>query len=420
MADISLNQTVRVDATRLWDRLATVSRFGMTPANGLDRLSLSNADRDARAWLLDQAATAGYHSGVDAIGNIFITRPGRNPELAPVLVGSHLDSQPKGGRFDGTYGVLAGMEVLAVLDDAGVQTQRSVVVANWTNEEGSRFSPSMLGSAVYSRQYPLEEALQRLDHDGVSLGEALRDAGYAGNDNQAPSRPHRSFELHIEQGPVLEQERIDIGVVTGVYGIRWYDVIFDGMSGHSGTTPMGRRNDALVAAAEVIAAVRAAAVREIPEVRATAGRIDVTPNSRNVIPGRTVVQLDIRHADSEVLDRVETQLHSLVREVSQTHGVRYRIDRPLGVDPTRFDPRAVDTVRQAAQAGGLSWVDIVSGAGHDSVHVSRVSPTAMIFVPCKDGISHNEAEDITEQWAANGATVLLHAVLAAAQEDDAP
>lgn len=408
----------RVNGQRLWDRLTQVSRFGATAGHGLDRLALGAADRDARNWLVAVAKQSGYSTSVDAVGNIFISRPGREPDLAPVLVGSHLDSQPKGGRFDGTYGVLAGMEVLAALDDVGLRPRRTIVVANWTNEEGSRFSPSMLGSAVYAGHYDLAEALARTDHAGVTLADALLQAGYAGRPQNAPAKPYRSFEVHIEQGPVLEREGIDIGVVTGIYGIRWYDVSFRGAAGHSGTTPMGRRNDALVAAAELISAVRSAGIAQEPEARATAGRIDVTPNSRNVIPGLARVQLDIRHDDEEVLNRVEAELRAQVEKISCTHGLEWDIERPLAVPPTRFDARAVATVRSAAESAGLSWVDIVSGAGHDSLHVAGVAPTSMLFVPCKGGISHNEAEDITVRWAINGATALLNVALAAAEESD--
>lgn len=366
------------------------------------------------------ADAASYLTTVDAIGNIFVSRRGRAPELPPVLVGSHLDSQPDGGRFDGTYGVLAGLELLAALDDAGVRTLRTIVVANWTNEEGSRFSPSMLGSAVYAGSYDLSDALGRTDHCGVSIGEELTRIGYAGRSSDAPPPPYRSFEVHIEQGPVLEDEGHDIGVVTGVYGIRWYDVHFEGASGHSGTTPIAGRHDALVAAAELVTAVRALATKMQPEVRATAGRIEAAPNSRNVIPGSADLQLDIRHDDEHMLDRVETYVHELLDTIGRTHGVRWLIERPLAVAPTRFDSRAVQAVRAAATAAGLRWTDIVSGAGHDSVHLARIAPAAMIFIPCKDGISHNEAEDITRQWAANGANVLLNAVLAAAEEGDSP
>ncbi|MFJ3673266.1 Zn-dependent hydrolase [Streptomyces sp. NPDC090106] len=418
MTEKTCESALAVDSERLWNSLREVSAFGATPGGGLDRLALGDHDRAARDHLVAAARERGWAVAVDPVGNVFVTRQGTEPDLPPVLIGSHLDSQPLGGRYDGTYGVHAGLEVLRALDDAGVATRRSLVLADWTNEEGSRFSPSMLGSAVYSGAHDLDAALARTDTSGATLGGELARIGYAGAWGGVPRRLHRALEVHIEQGPVLEAEGVDIGVVTGVYGIRWYDVSVRGEGGHSGTTPMALRRDALVAAGAVVRAVSELADRLSPELRATTGEIVVSPNSRNSIPGSVRLALDVRHPEDAVLDRAERALEELTADVARATGTEVTIEPVLSQPPTVFDPRAVAGVRAVAERLGLSNRDLVSGAGHDSVHLARVTPTAMIFIPCVGGISHHESEDIRHQWAVDGANALLHAALDAAQESE--
>ncbi|MFD1505709.1 Zn-dependent hydrolase [Georgenia yuyongxinii] len=404
-----------IDPTRLWASLTEISRFGATVRGGLDRLALGDHDRAARDYLVAQARHHGYDVIVDALGNIFITRAGARPDLTPVLLGSHLDSQPSGGRFDGTYGVIAGLEVLRALDDADVTTLRPVVLANWTNEEGARFSPSMLGSAVYAGRHDAGAALARSDADGATIGAELARIGYAGT-GAGPARVHRSLELHIEQGPVLEDRGLDIGVVTGVYGIHWLDVVVRGRSGHAGTTPAGSRQDALVAASRIVLAVDELTAAE-PELRATTGEVRVWPNSRNAIPGEVRLALDLRHPAEETLARVERALSEQVAEIAARSGVTATVTPVLSQPPTQFDGGTVALVREVAAERGYSATDLVSGAGHDSVHLAHVTRAGMIFIPCVGGVSHREDEDIRPEWALTGADVLLHATVRAAAEE---
>lgn len=405
-----------VDATRLWATLDAVSRFGATPRGGLDRLAAGDHDKDARDFLVAEAERRGYTAAVDPVGNIFVTRPGARPDLAPVLVGSHLDSQPLGGRFDGTYGVIAGLEVLRALDDAGVVTPRPIVLADWTNEEGARFSPSMLGSAVHAGRYDLDAALARTDADGATLGGELARIGYAGT-GTGPARVHRALELHIEQGPVLEDEGIDIGVVTGVYGIAWLDVTVRGRGGHAGTTPMTTRHDALVVASRIVVAIDELALAE-PGLRATVGEVRVSPNSRNAIAGEVRLALDLRHPDGDVLARAVEAVTETAAQIAAAAGAEAAVEPVLSQPPTRFDDATVALLREVAARLGHSHTDLVSGAGHDSVHLAHVAPTGMIFIPCVGGVSHREDEDIRPEWAVNGARVLLRAVLRSATEED--
>lgn len=401
-----------IDAERLWTALEEVSRFGATEGGGLDRLAAGEADRAARDYLV---AAAGPHTvTVDAVGNVFITREGTEPHLTPVLLGSHLDSQPKGGRYDGTYGVIAGLEVLRALDDAGVSTPRSIVLANWTNEEGARFSPSMLGSAVHAGRHDLDEALARRDADGVTLGAELERIGYRGT-GTGPRAVHRSLELHIEQGPVLEAEGLDIGVVTGVAAIHWCDILLRGRSGHAGTTPAAVRRDALVGASRIILALDDLSAQD-PDLRVTVGELRLLPNSRNAIPGEVRLAVDLRHQDGAALAEVAARLVPLVTSAVGPDGPAVEVETVLTQPPTVFDAGTVELVRQTARALGYTSTDLASGAGHDSVHLAHLTRAGMIFIPCVDGVSHREDEDITPQWASAGAAVLLHAALRAARE----
>ncbi len=404
---------LRVDGARLWDSLMQLARIGATDKGGVCRLALTELDRAARDCFVAWAKAAGCTVRVDAIGNIFARRPGERADLPPVATGSHIDTQPTGGKFDGNYGVLAGLEVLRTLNDAKVRTIAPLEIAVWTNEEGSRFVPVMMGSGVFAGAFTLDHALAQRDRDGVSVADALASIGYAGADS-ADGSPHAVgayFEAHIEQGPVLEAHDATIGVVQGALGQRWYDVTVHGMEAHAGPTPMELRRDALLAAAELIAAVNRIAHEHAPHGRGTVGYVDVHPNSRNVIPGRVTLTADLRAPDDRTLAAMDAALRESCANVAAQAGLRIDVEQVVYFAPQPFERRLVESVREGADALGLRSMDIVSGAGHDAVYLARVAPTAMIFVPCKDGISHNEIEDARPEHLEAGCNVLLHAML---------
>ncbi|WP_053384655.1 M20 family metallo-hydrolase [Leucobacter celer] len=412
-ADANSGATVGIDAARLWSTLAETSAFGGTDRGGLHRLALSDADAAVRAWLAATARAAGWNVQGDEIGNQFIVKPGADPYLPPVLIGSHLDSQPLGGRYDGVYGVLAGLEVLRSLADHGIAHERTIILANWTNEEGARFSPSMMGSAVFTGALPLREALARTDADGATVAAAL--AGIGADSAAATNRPtaaglHATVEIHIEQGPHLEASGTDIGFVTGVQAIRWLDVRVAGASGHAGTTPIEHRSDALVAGARLVDVVARLGDTVDPEIRPTVGELTVLPNSRNVIPGEARLAIDLRHPDAEALDRAELQIRDAAVRIGGETGTSVDIEVVLVQPAVTFDTAVLGTIRRAAERLGLSGTELVSGAGHDAMQLASHVPTAMIFIPCVDGISHAEAENITPEWSANGARVLFEVV----------
>jgi N-carbamoyl-L-amino-acid hydrolase len=408
---------LRVDRERLWQRLMTLARIGATPKGGVCRLALSELDRQGRELFMLWARELGCTVRVDAIGNLFARREGTDATLPAVATGSHIDTQPTGGKFDGNYGVLAGLEVLQTLADAGIHTRAPLEVCVWTNEEGSRFVPVMMGSGVYAGAFSLAHALAAQDADGISVQQALADTGQAGPHPAAVAegapRFGAYFEAHIEQGPALEDAGIVIGAVTGALGQRWYDVTVSGMEAHAGPTPMALRRDALLPAAALVQRVNAIAMAEQPHARGTVGRLVVHPGSRNTIPGQVRFTVDFRHADDAGLLRMDAALRAAAAEL-RSPGVQIAIDQVVYYPPQPFDTALVDVVRQGAVRAGLSVMDVVSGAGHDAVYVARTAPTAMIFVPCKDGISHNEIEDAQPEHLAAGATVLLHAMLSRA------
>lgn len=403
--------TPQVNGERLWQSLLDMAQFGAIPKDGVTRLALSEEDRQARDQLRDWAQEAGCSVRVDRMGNMFLRREGTRPELAPVITGSHVDSQPNGGRFDGIYGVLAGLEVIRTLNDRQIATERTLEVVNWTNEEGARFAPAMISSGVFAGVFDLAYGLSRSDAQGISLGEALQQIGYAGEHPVGGMPIHAAFELHIEQGPILEAENIEIGVVTTAQGQRWYELEITGFSAHAGTTPMDRRRDALLGFATLVMAVNTIGKNFMPDARATVGMAQFTPNSRNVVPGKVFFSVEFRHPQEAVLEQMEQQLLAAVAEVG-TQGLSASAERIFQYQPIRFDRGCIDSVRQAALALGYSHRDMVSGAGHDACYLSRVAPTAMIFIPCVEGISHNELENISPAWATAGANVLLNALLA--------
>ena len=408
---------LRVDGARLWQSLMDLARIGGTEKGGVCRLALTDLDRQGRDLFVSWAQDAGCEIRVDAIGNLFARRPGRNNALPAVMTGSHIDTQPTGGKFDGNYGVLAGLEVLRTLNDADVQTEAPLELAVWTNEEGSRFVPVMMGSGVYAGAFTLEHALAQQDREGVSVRDALAAIGYDGKAPVPPARPDgvgAYFEAHIEQGPVLEAADTVIGVVTAALGQRWYDVVLTGVEAHAGPTPMPLRRDALLAASDVVRAVNDIALAHAPDARGTVGWMDVFPNSRNVIPGRVRLTVDLRAADDATLSAMDAALRAAVDAAAQAGGVTAEVEQVVYFAPQPFAPGLVQSVREGARDLSLSAMDVVSGAGHDAVYLARVAPAAMIFVPCKDGISHNEIEDARPEHLEAGCNVLLRAMLAQA------
>jgi N-carbamoyl-L-amino-acid hydrolase len=402
---------LRINGDRLWESLHAMARIGATPNGGVSRLALTSLDKEARDLFVTWSRDAGCSIRVDQMGNIFARRPGLDNAASPVQIGSHGDSQPNGGRFDGIYGVLGGLEVIRTLNDHDIETTRPIEVVNWTNEEGSRFAPAMVSSGVYAGVFSLDYGLSRADAQGISIGQALQAIGYAGDSPVPGHSVHAHFELHIEQGPILEAENITIGVVTGGQGQRWYEGKLFGQAAHAGTTPMNRRKDALLAAARVVEGINAIGLRWTPHACATVGAVNVYPNSRNVVPGQVNFTVELRHPDDAVLDAMDEEVRSLVAGVAATLSLKSELEGVFSYAPIKFDASCVQTVRDAAHALGYSHRDILSGAGHDACYINRIAPTGMIFVPCVDGISHNEAEDISYDWGVAGVNVLLQAVL---------
>ena len=404
-------ENIRINGVRLWGSLMDLAKIGATDKGGVRRLALTDLDRQGRDLVTGWCRDAGMTVTVDKVGNIFARRPGSDPARGPVMSGSHIDTQPSGGRFDGNYGVLAALEVVRTLNDQGLQTAAPVEVAIWTNEEGTRFQPVMMGSGVFAGVFDLADVLARKDLDGLSVGAELTRIGYAG-DLACGGRPVGAyFEAHIEQGPVLEDTRNTIGVVTGVMGLRWYDVVVTGQDSHAGPTPMHLRRDALLAAARVIEAVNRIAHEHAPNGRGTVGFIQCKPNSRNVVPGEVRFSVDLRHAQTPDLDAMEATLRGTCAKVATDTGVSIDVTLNSSFATTAFDPACIDAVRAGAGRLGYRHMDIVSGAGHDAVYLARVTPTAMIFVPCEGGISHNEIENATPEDLEAGCNVLLHAML---------
>ena len=402
---------LRIQPDRLWDSLMEMAQFGATPRGGCNRQALTDEDRLGRELFIGWCRAVNCAVRVDVIGNIFCRREGAQPELAPVLIGSHLDTQPTGGRFDGVYGVLAGLEVLRTLDENGVETQRAVEVVSWTNEEGARFPPALMGSGVWSGAFDLKEIYRTKDRNGAAVGDELERIGFKGKAPATPMPIEAAFEVHIEQGPILEQEGLQIGVVTGVQGIRWYDVIIEGEACHAGPTPMERRRDPFVALAPIIQESYGLAARFAPWSRVTFGDIRAIPGSRNTVPEKLIVHVDIRHADAGVLEEMGALLRQTVARECDARGLAGTVDERWHMPVTQFDPACIDAVWRATRRLGYGAMEMVSGAGHDSVYVAGVAPATMIFVPCENGISHNEAESAKPEDLEAGANVLLHAVM---------
>jgi N-carbamoyl-L-amino-acid hydrolase len=404
----------RIDGKRLWDSLMAMAEIGATPKGGVKRLTLTEVDRQGRERFRGWCEALGLTVRVDAIGNMFARREGRNATRLPVLMGSHLDSQPSGGKFDGALGVIAGLEVMRSLNDLGIQTEAPVELVNWTDEEGSRFGHSLMGSGAWAGVYPLEKVYGLKDVEGVSVEEALTSIGYKGEVAAKPFPADAYFELHIEQGPILEKEGRQIGIVTGAQAQVWYDAVVAGQDAHAGTTPPSARRDALVCAARIIDLVDRMMRARGEDGRGTVGQLHVLPNSRNVVPGEVRFSVEFRHPDFAEIERLAAQFPREAGFIARDCGTPLKLEELFRLPAQPFDPGCVDLVRQAAARLGLAAREIVSGAGHDAVYVARSVPTAMIFTPCKDGLSHNEAESIEPGEAEAGCQVLFEAVLARA------
>lgn len=401
----------QVNGARLWASLERMAQIGATAKGGVCRLALSELDRESRDLFVSWAEEAGCTVRVDRLGNIFARRAGRQPDAAPVVTGSHADSQPTGGKYDGIYGVLGGLEVVRALNDADIQTERPIDIVVWTNEEGSRFAPAMIASGVFAGAFTLDFALSRTDASGTTIAQALQEIGYAGTEAVGGYPIHAAYELHIEQGAVLENADKTIGVVTAGQGQRWYELTFRGSDAHAGTTPMTLRRDALVGAARVIDYVDGIGHAHAPHGRATVGMIEARPNSRNTVPGECFFTVEFRHPDADVLAVMDASLRQAVQRITSALKLDADLTQIFDYAPVPFAPACVTAVREAAEALQLSHMDIVSGAGHDACYLARIAPTGMIFIPCIDGVSHNEAEAITPEWSTAGANVLLHAVM---------
>lgn len=402
---------LRINGQRLWDSLMELAQIGATPKGGVCRLTLTDLDKQGRDLVTRWAREAGMTVTIDKIGNGFMRRPGRNNSLPPIMTGSHIDTQPTGGKFDGNYGVLAGIEVVRTLNDHGIETEAPIEVAFWTNEEGSRFVPVMMGSGVFAKAFTLEHAYAATDTEGKTVKGELERIGYIGDQEPGDHPIGAYFETHIEQGPVLEDNEKTIGVVSGVLGIRWFDCTVTGMEAHAGPTPMALRKDAMLAATRIMQDVVAAAHRHPPHGRGTVGMVQVFPNSRNVIPGRVKFSIDLRNSTDELVDAMAAEVKAFADQVAKEHGVQVHIEMVSSYPAQLFQPECVEAVGRAAAKLGYSHMPAVSGAGHDAVYMAKLAPSGMIFIPCKDGISHNEIEDAKPEHIEAGCNVLLHAML---------
>jgi beta-ureidopropionase / N-carbamoyl-L-amino-acid hydrolase len=400
-----------IDPERLWGELMETAAIGGTAKGGICRLTLTDLDRQVRDWFRARAEGLGLSVTVDDMGVMFARRAGQRNDVAPIAFGSHLDTQPTGGKFDGVLGVLGALEAARTLIEAGYQTFAPLEVVNWTNEEGARFAPSMTASGVFGGAFTRDFALARADREGVTFGAALDAIGYRGAESCGQHPLSAFFELHIEQGPLLEAEGKQIGVVTGVQGLRWYEVTVTGQDAHTGATPMHLRKDALIGAARLIERVAEIARAHAPLAVGSVGMAEVKPNSRNVVPGEVFFCVDLRHPEAAVLDSMQQMLVASLSEICDPLGLGVAMSCIADAAPVRFDPECIAAVRHGAETSGFSTRDMVSGAGHDAAYVARVAPTAMVFVPCRGGISHNEAEFSSKEQCAVGAQVLLQAVL---------
>jgi len=405
---------ISINSDRLWDSLMTMAKIGPGIAGGNNRQTVTSEDGEARKLLQKWSEDAGMTMKVDELGSMFFKREGTDKNALPVVIGSHLDTQPTGGKYDGVLGVLAGLEIVRTLNDLNIQTKHPILVVNWTNEEGSRFPPAMMASAGYARIYDVNTLLSAKDAEGNIFGNELDKIGWKGSEPVGAQKFHCYYELHIEQGPILETEEIDIGIVTHGQGLKWLEVKLTGKEQHTGTTPMNVRKDTSLAMSEIILAVNTIANQNQPNALGSVGHIEVSPNSRNVIAGETIFTVDIRSPDINKLNKMEKELEIAANEICKKYNVQIHIEQIGGFDPVEFNKECLDHLRTNAKKFGYSYKDIVSGAGHDACWINTVAPSAMIMCPCVDGLSHNEAEEIKPEWAYSSTNVLLHSAIASA------
>ncbi len=406
---------LRINGDRLWDSLMDMAKIGPGVAGGNNRQTLTDEDGEGRALFQQWCEAAGCSMGLDQMGNMFARREGSDPDALPVYVGSHLDTQPTGGKYDGVLGVLGGLEILRTLNDMDIKTKHPIVATNWTNEEGTRYAPAMLASGVFGGVHTQEWAYNRVDAEGKKFGDELARIGWRGEEQVGARKMHAFFELHIEQGPILEAEGKDIGVVTHGQGLSWTEVTITGRDSHTGSTPMPMRKNAGLGMAKVLELVDQIAWSHAPHAVGAAGHIDVYPNSRNVIPGKVVFTVDFRSPDLSVIEDMEARLKVGAAKICEDMGLSITFEKTGGFDPVTFDETCVTAVRNAAERMGYSHMNLISGAGHDACWINGVAPTAMVMCPCVDGLSHNEAEDISKEWATAGADVLMQAVVETAE-----
>ena len=406
---------LRVNGDRLWDMLMEMAKIGPGVAGGNNRQTLTDEDAEGRRLFQRWCEDAGLTMGVDTMGNMFMTRPGTDPDALPVHVGSHLDTQPTGGQYDGVLGVLAGLEVIRSMNDLNIKTRHPIVVTNWTNEEGARFAPAMLASGVFAGVLTQDYAYARKDMDGKTFGDELKRIGWLGDDNGCARKMHAYFEYHIEQGPILEAEEKQIGVVTHCQGLWWLEFTLTGREAHTGSTPMNLRVNAGLAMARIMEMVQEIAMSEQPGAVGGVGQVKFSPNSRNVLPGTVVFTVDIRTPSQEKLDRMRATIEAKGAEICAELGVGCSVEAVGHFDPVTFDEKLVSSVRKAAEDLGYSHMNLISGAGHDACWAAKLAPSTMIMCPCVGGLSHNEAEEISKEWATAGADVLLRAVLETAE-----
>ncbi|TPW31437.1 Zn-dependent hydrolase [Martelella alba] len=411
----ALGENMRINGDRLWDALMDMAKIGPGIAGGNNRQTLTDADAEGRKLFQTWCEDAGLTMGVDKMGTMFMTRPGTDPDALPVYVGSHLDTQPTGGKYDGVLGVLSALELVRTMNDLDIKTKHPIVVTNWANEEGARFAPAMLASGVFAGVHTMDYAYGRKDPEGLTYGDELKRIGWVGDEEVGARKMHAYFEYHIEQGPILEAENKQIGVVTHCQGLWWLEFTLSGKEAHTGSTPMAMRVNAGLAMARILEMVQKVAMESQPNAVGGVGQMFFSPNSRNVLPGTVTFTVDIRTVDQEKLDTMRAKIETQAAAICEELGVGCAVEAVGHFDPVTFTPELVENVRQSAIELGYSHMDIVSGAGHDACWAAKLAPTTMVMCPCVDGLSHNEAEDISKEWAAAGADVLLRAVLKTAE-----
>ena len=405
---------ISINSDRLWDSLMTMAKIGPGIAGGNNRQTVTVEDGEARKLLQNWSEDAGMTMKVDELGSMFFKREGTDKNALPVVIGSHLDTQPTGGKYDGVLGVLAGLEIVRTLNDLNIQTKHPILVVNWTNEEGSRFPPAMMASAGYAGIYEVNTLLSAKDAEGNIFGNELDKIGWKGSETVGSQKFHCYYELHIEQGPILETEEVDIGIVTHGQGLKWLEVKLSGVEQHTGTTPMNVRKDTSLALSEIILAVNHIANKNQPNAVGSVGHIEVSPNSRNVIAGNSLFTVDIRSPDINKLVKMENELKQMTTDICKKYKIEFEMIQIGGFDPVAFDKECLNNIRNSAKKFGYSYKDIVSGAGHDACWINTVAPSAMIMCPCVDGLGHNEAEEIKPEWASSSTNVMLHAAIASA------